>query len=176
MLKPDKRLLNAWPPGKIVTLLRQLHVEDGLDLAAVERVCLHYRTMAPIGLFAAGVACIAASVFTGEAEVSLFLIFPVFSGSSGLFLLGTLLIILSFIAGFMILTIGQIEIAGGDFGVHGRNADQEDGTSERRYGGVVLVGPVPIAFGSDRKMALAMFVIGIVLAIATLVALALLLG
>ena len=70
-------------------------------LGRAERVCLHYRTMVPIGLFVAGVVCIAASVLTGEAEVSLFLIFPVFSGVSGLFLLGTLLIVLSFIAGLM---------------------------------------------------------------------------
>jgi len=176
MLRPDKRLLNAWPPGKIVTLLRRLHVGHGLDWAATGMVCLHHRTMVPIGLFAAGVACIAASVLTGEAEVSLFLIFPVFSGSSGLFLLGTLTIILSFIAGFMLLTIGQIEIAGGNFGVPGGKASQEGGKSERKYGGVVLIGPVPIAFGSDKKIALAMLVIGIVLAIAALVALVLLLG
>lgn len=164
------------PPRKIVTLLGQLHVEDRIYLAAAERVCLQYRTMVPIGLFVAGVVCIAVAVLTGEAEVSLFLIFPMFSGASGLFILGTLLIILSFIAGFMLLTIGQIELSGGCFGATGGRADQEDGTSELKYGGVVLVGPVPIAFGSDRNIALAMLVIGIVLAIVTLVALALLLG
>ena len=132
--------------------------------------------MVPIGLFVAGLACITASVLTGEAEVSLFLIFPVFSGASGLFLLGTLLIILSFVAGFMLLTIGQIEIAGGNFGIPSGGADQVEGTSERKFGGVVLVGPVPIAFGSDKNMALAMLVIGIVLAIVALVALTFLLG
>ena len=164
------------PPRKIVTLLGQLHVEGRLYWAAAERVCLHYRTMVPIGLFVAGVVCIAASVLTGEAEVSLFLIFPVFSGASGLFLLGTLLIILSFIAGFMLLTVGQIERPGGSFGAPGGRANQGDGTGEMKYGGVVLVGPVPIAFGSDKNTAVTMLVIGIVLAIVALVALTLILG
>lgn len=120
-------------------------------------------------MFAAGVACIAASVLTGEAEVSLFLIFPVFSGSSGLFLLGTALIVFSFIAGFVLLMKGQLELAGGNPYAPESDADPERRKAKTGYGGVVLVGPVPIAFGSDKTMALTMLVIGIVFAAVALV-------
>lgn len=126
----------------------------------------------PIALFVAGAVCVAASVLSGEADVSLFLIFPVFSGSGGLFLLGVALIVFSFIIGLMALMMGQLELAGA--GTYPQQegaapAEKKDGT---RYGGVILLGPVPIAFGSDKTMAFVMMVTGIVLAV---VALALLL-
>jgi len=131
---------------------------------------VRYRAVVPVALFVAGVACIAASVLSGEADVSLFLIFPVFSGSSGLFLLGVACIVFSFITGFMFLMMGQLELAGalGKEGV----ATADDRVSKPRYGGVVLLGPVPIAFGSDKPIALAMLVLGIVLAIVALILLA----
>lgn len=137
---------------------------------------LHLRTFAPIGLFAAGVACIAASVLTGDTEVSLLLIFPVFSGSSGLFVFGTVLIIFSFVVGFILLMMGQIELASPGLARPEEYPGQTPGRGGTKYGGVVLIGPLPIAFGSDRKIALAMLVLGIVLAIAALVVLAFLLG
>jgi hypothetical protein len=37
----------------------------------------------PIAMFTGGLVLIASAVATGEAEVSLFLIFPVFSGATG---------------------------------------------------------------------------------------------
>ncbi len=126
------------------------------------------RLLVPILLFAAGVALIGTAVAQGEAEVSLLLVFPVFSGSSGMFVLGTVLILLSFVVGFALLAMGQVEAArldGKGLSSLGRG---EDDSRSTRYGGVVLVGPVPIAFGSDQKMALAMLVLGIVLAIVLL--------
>ena len=129
---------------------------------------MHPRLLVPILLFAAGVTLIGTAVAAGEAEVSLLLVFPVFSGSSGMFVLGTVLILLSFVVGFALLAMGQVEAARLD----GRGLSSldrgEDDSRSTRYGGVVLVGPVPIAFGSDQKMALAMLVLGIVLAIVLL--------
>lgn len=125
---------------------------------------MHPRIVVPIALFVSGIALIAAAVATGEAEVSLFLIFPVFSGSSGLFLLGTLLIVLSFVAGFIMLMFGQLEFnrlqieSSTPVGLPGQR-------KKTKYGGVVLIGPVPIAFGSDRNLAVLMLILGIVLAI-----------
>jgi uncharacterized protein (TIGR00304 family) len=137
---------------------------------------VHLRTLAPVGLFVAGVACIAASVVSGETDVSLLVIFPVFTGSSGLFLLGTALVVFSFIAGFMALMVGQVELAGAVLNPGDGTPEATKTRTDKRYGGVVLIGPVPIAFGSDRRTALAMLAVGIVLAIAVLVALAILLG
>lgn len=128
---------------------------------------MHFRQLIPVLLFMSGIACIAVAVATGEADVSLFVIFPVFSGTGGLFLLGAVLIILSFVAGFALLWMGQLElrelqsqITGAREGMH----------SEKKvhYGGVVLLGPVPVAFGSNRDIAVVMLVVGIILAIVVL--------
>lgn len=124
------------------------------------------RIWIPVAMFAGGGALIAWAIAIGEAEVSLFLIFPVFSGSSGLFLLGTMLIVLSFIVGFISLAMGQAEL-------QLSNQWRKDATDTRttnilpkkEFGGVVLIGPVPIAFGSTRALAILMLVVGIVTAI-----------
>lgn len=130
----------------------------------------------PIALFVAGILCIAAAVLSGEAEVSLFLIFPVFSGSSGLFLLGIALIVFSFISGFLLLMMGQVELASETAYPEFAGGVSSTEKARPRYGGVVLLGPVPIAFGSDKSIALAMLVVGIVLAIVAVILLAFFLG
>lgn len=122
----------------------------------------------PIILFAGGVACMAAAVMTGEAEVSMVLIFPIFSGSSGLFVLGVMLILLSFVAGFVMLTSSQIALSRAALPQELGQESMDPPEIKKKFGGVVLIGPVPIAFGSDMKWALAMLVIGIVLAIVAL--------
>lgn len=129
---------------------------------------MHMRMIVPIALFAGGAACIAAAVATGEADVSLFLIFPVFTGSSGLFLLGTAFIVFSLITGFLFMVMGQLELATPVQTTGRDNEGPGPSPRDRRYGGVVLIGPVPIAFGSDSKIALAMLVIGIIVAIVAL--------
>lgn len=121
-------------------------------------------------VFAAGIACIAAAVATGRADVNLVLIFPVFSGSSWLFILGTLLIVLSFFVGFAMLAMGRAEIE------HVQSAAAIPGpleTQQRKtsYGGAVLIGPIPIAFASSKKMAIFMLMIAIALAVLFLAAL-----
>ena len=115
----------------------------------------------PIGVFLGGIALVAATVATGETDVSVVLVFPVFSGSSLLFLLGVLLIVASFITGFAMVGVGQIESGPGQIA---QNQAPPESASSRRteYGGVVLIGPVPIAFGSNKRIALVMLVIGVV--------------
>jgi uncharacterized protein (TIGR00304 family) len=131
------------------------------------------RTWVPVATFLGGIACIAASVATGEAEVDLVVIFPVFSGSSGLFLLGIGLIILSFLVGFAMLAMTQAELAAN---VVPPAMSQKPAVEKKtRYGGVVLIGPVPIAFGSDKRTAVIMLVLGIAMAIA-LISVLLMLG
>ncbi len=133
----------------------------GLSSSALDVASLSPRFLFPLSLFLAGVAVVAIAVATGEAEVSLFLIFPVFSGSSGLFLLGVAIIALAMLAGFVAMAVGQPELAQPG-GLASRTGKAGIETREKsRFGGVVLVGPIPIAFGSDRKMALAMIAIAV---------------
>jgi uncharacterized protein (TIGR00304 family) len=121
-------------------------------------------------VFVSGIACIAAAAVGGEVDVRLFLIFPVFSGSSWLFILGTLLIVLSFFVGFAMIAIGGTEA---DRSQPGSVEPRSPATTQRKttYGGMVLVGPIPIVFASSRNMAIFMLMVGIALAIAFLGAL-----
>jgi len=119
------------------------------------------RSWLPIAIFLGGVACISAAVATGGAEVDLVLIFPVFSGSSGLFLAGVGLIVLSFMVGFFIIATSGTEVLGETDKVVQRPAAERKSS----YGGVVLIGPIPIAFGSDKKMAVLMLILGLATAV-----------
>jgi len=124
----------------------------------------------PIAVFVSGIACIAAAVVDGEAEVRLFLIFPVFSGSSWLFILGTLFIVLSFFVGFAMIATGGTEA---DRSQPGSVEPPSPATTRRKttFGGVVMVGPIPIVFASSKNMAIFMLIVGIALAMVFLGAL-----
>jgi uncharacterized protein (TIGR00304 family) len=124
----------------------------------------------PIAVFVSGIACVAAAVAGGEADVRLFLIFPVFSGSSWLFILGTLLIVLSFFVSFAMIATGGTEA---DRFQPGSVEHPSPATTRRKttFGGVVLVGPIPIVFASSKNMAIFMLIIGIALAVVFLGAL-----
>lgn len=117
----------------------------------------------PALLFVCGAVLIAAAVVTEEAEVSLFIIFPVFSGSSWMFVLGVLFIIAGFVAFFLTMVDAASRNAPSEG--HGPDLDGLGRKTRRYYGGVVMIGPVPIAFGSDTKIAKIMLVIGVVLVV-----------
>lgn len=130
---------------------------------------MYMRPVVPVAIFASGVALIALAVTSGEAEVSLILIFPLVSGSGGLFMLGTVLIVFSFVVGFAMLAMGQLEAQQAMLGQAGGARPHEgQPRTDRKYGGVVLIGPIPVAFGSDKTIALVMLVAGIVMAIVLL--------
>ena len=123
----------------------------------------------PAGLFAAGLALVVAAVLTGEAEASLVVIIPVMSGSGPLMLGGVAMMILGFLSGFAVLAsrgLRSWEDGPADAPRDGH------GEKQKAYGGLIMVGPIPIAFGSDRSIARIMMVVGI--AIAALVVIALL--
>ena len=119
---------------------------------------MNLRILLPVSVFLGGIGAIAASVAIGQAEVSLFIIFPVFTGSSWLFVLGTLLVVLSFVIGFLLLATAPAEAAAG-LPLREDIAIQTD-RPRTSYGGVIFIGPVPIAFGSSKKMALALLMVG----------------
>jgi uncharacterized protein (TIGR00304 family) len=119
----------------------------------------------PLWLFVSGLGLVVASVATGEAELSLLVVFPVVSGSGALFLLGAVLIVASFLIGFLWLATGYMPAPRYD---DGTAAPGESVGGGAKYGGVVLIGPVPIVFGSTRSMALAILAVGIVTAVVLL--------
>ncbi len=101
-------------------------------------------------LLAAGVALVADAVAQGGADVWLVVVVPVISGSSAEFLLG----VVALVAGLLLLPFGLAERVGGERPFPpdepGRPLPPSEGSSGA--GGLVLVGPVPIFFGSWRNV------------------------
>ena len=122
-------------------------------------------------LFIGGMCLIAASVATGEAGLSLVVVIPVISGSGGAFLLGMLLVVSGLVLGFILIAMRETEWADQHEPARADENGLHHATRKKRgvrYGGVVLIGPIPIAFGSDRRIAITMLVVGIIIAIVTL--------
>jgi len=117
-----------------------------------------------LALFVAAIALIIASVATGEGQVGLFLIFPFIIASGPLALAGSALLLLAIISVFIAFWKTG-EAARPDAG----GSDAAVG-QERKFGGVVMIGPIPIAFGSDKRMAKWMAVAGIILFVVLIIA------
>lgn len=115
--------------------------------------------VAPV-LFAAGIAFLALAFARGEATLSLVVIFPVITATGPWAVLGVLLILASFVAGFFALTRRMTAPVQG---AEAPEAGAPPSTPERRWGGVVFLGPLPIVFGSDARVATAMLILAIVL-------------
>lgn len=109
-------------------------------------------------LFVAGIICFVLGVLNGEAEVGFVLIFPFIAGSGILSLLGVLFLffgMLLYIGGFYHHSLD-------DHTVTGNETSHGSSKSKLRGGGVVLIGPIPIVFGTSWKMTIVALVITII--------------
>jgi uncharacterized protein (TIGR00304 family) len=107
----------------------------------------------------AGAALLAYSVATGEMQVALVLIVPVIYGSSALGIMAIGLVI----AGVLIFMVDPFLSA---------NAENAEGLADEtaqtkaakkpEFGGVVLIGPIPIILGSSRGMAIFAVVVAVI--------------
>lgn len=111
-----------------------------------------------------GIILIILSALSGEGSFGLILFIPYFQGSGLLSLLGILCIMLSFFILF--------------FGIASRAVDSDEyyksreiaddfleGEKESEFGGVIFIGPIPIVFGSNKKITLWMIVVAFVVAV-----------
>ena len=108
-------------------------------------------------LFASAIILMIVSVASGEGQVGLFLIFPFMVAWGPMAVVGSVLLflaVISFFIGFLRSGDVVLQDAGG--------ADPAAKTG-RKFGGVVMIGPIPIVFGSDRKIANWMLLAGVVL-------------
>ncbi len=133
-----------------------------------------------------GIGLLVYSIVRGGSEISLFLIIPVISSKGDLFgMIGILMILVGIIA----LYISSFLSKGTKSniydknrrisGIHNKSKNNEVshnseintiGTEgEFRAGGVVFIGPIPIIFGSDKRIARWMIVVGGVIAIIIIV-------
>lgn len=118
-------------------------------------------------LLAGAIILISISLAIGEGQIGIFLIFPFLIASGPLAALGALLLfsaILAFLIGYA--TAGDRNQPDLRVTIGSEREKTQDGG---QYGGVVMLGPFPIAFGSNRKIAKWMIIIGIALFLALLI-------
>lgn len=125
---------------------------------------MRFLTMAGLALLVLGVALIAGSLATGEGQLFLVLFIPVFTSVGLLGLAGMIALIAGIFLGMASFTRSG-RLAGSEPPAQSpAQAPAAPGAGPApRYGGVVMIGPIPLVFGSDARIAKWMMVLGIVL-------------
>ncbi len=123
-------------------------------------------------LFIVGAVVLAVGVLQGEATLSLFLIFPVVTATGAWGFLGILLMIAGVFLFF--LTWSWVpepvyEARPTAPPVPQSSSAAAPSEPRRRWGGVVFLGPIPVVFGSDQKVAKWMLLVGVLLFVALVV-------
>jgi uncharacterized protein (TIGR00304 family) len=66
-------------------------------------------------------------------------------------------------AGFFLLILGFFLVAAGIMRSESGSSDQEGKEKRLKGGGVIMIGPIPIVFGSDRRYAIIAMILAMVL-------------
>lgn len=142
----------------------------------VPRPWLRVRPVRFVGpaLFVLGFAALVVAFLENQATLSLFIIFPIVTATGGWAILGILLIIVGFFLFFIAWPAGMISVpppAPESGPAPSTTAAQAPSPAQvpqpqRRWGGVVFLGPVPVVFGSDQKVTRWMLVLGLILFVA----------
>jgi uncharacterized protein (TIGR00304 family) len=104
---------------------------------------MRFLFLGPLAILSVGVALVITSVLAGGASVSLLVVFPIVSGSSLAFVLGVVFLIVGFLSFPLTLGEGWERVPAQPSTASGNSKNAESSA-----GGFVLVGPVPIVFGS----------------------------
>ena len=107
--------------------------------------------------FVSGIAFIIAGIATGEGGAGIFIIFPFVYGNGPLMIAGMLLVFLS----FPIFMLSQFRTTGETYGKDGYG----DAGTDRRAGGLILIGPIPIVISSDKRLAFILMAAGMIFAL-----------
>ncbi len=103
----------------------------------------------------------------GELTIHILVVLPLLTGSSPLAVLG-MLALFAGVVGVLLTTPTTVELERGSSGAGGHSELERGARSKRHGGGVILIGPIPIAWGSDRRWLVAALVLALLLVIAGL--------
>jgi len=110
-------------------------------------------------LFCIGIGFLVMGMSTGEVETGIVLIFPFIMGSGIYALIGVLLIfaaLILFTVGYMTRGIGEPP-----YPMDKEHFEQKE--TKIKGGGIVLIGPIPIVFGSTWKIVVFLMALALVL-------------
>ena len=121
-------------------------------------------------LFVIGLVLLAVGFLQGEATLVLFVIFPVVTASGLWSVLGILLVIAGFFLSFLgFASTMEAPVPPPSSPEPSAAAPPSPAPPQKRWGGVVLLGPIPILFGSDPKFAWWMVLVGALLVVGLVV-------
>jgi uncharacterized protein (TIGR00304 family) len=112
-----------------------------------------------------GIILLGLSVASGEGSASIVLIIPVFSGSGIFSFVGVLCIMAALMIGFMGIAQKMAESEKSQPNEKKTPSDKKP----LKGGGVVLIGPIPIVFGSSPKAAMILMVMAIIIMIVAMI-------
>ncbi len=119
---------------------------------------MRFLRMTGVGALVVGAALIAVGIYQGDVVVALVLIFPVLVSTGGIGALGIILLAL----GVMALVFDRfMDGSVIEEGCQGVENERARGSTD--YGGVVLIGPIPIIFGSNPRAALVAAAVAIII-------------
>ncbi|UCE73853.1 MAG: DUF131 domain-containing protein [Methanomassiliicoccales archaeon] len=115
----------------------------------------------------AGIVLIGYSVASGEGNAGIILFIPVFYGSGLFAFMGVLCIMAAMILGFIGFAERMVEQEGNE----PRSAQSTAPRIQKsvKGGGVVLIGPIPIIFGSDAKTTIVLVVLALIVMVAAII-------
>lgn len=109
--------------------------------------------LAALASLAGGIALLAYAAALGDVQVGLFVIIPYVLGSGPLPFFGMLLLMLAATLWFFShARIAAAPEAGSRAPEREDEPPRAEGTTRARSGGVVLIGPIPLVWGSDRRI------------------------
>ncbi len=133
------------------------------------RIVRPARLLGPF-LFVAGLVSLAWGFLSGQATLSLFVIFPVVTATGPWSILGIGLIIVGAFVFFLTWSAPFERAPPATVAPSSSPPSSEPPVAgTRRWGGVVFLGPFPVVFGSDAKVTQWMLLLGVALFVALLV-------
>jgi len=111
--------------------------------------------------FIIGIIFLALGFLQGDVEGGVFVVFPFIAGSGIFAFLGVILIIIAILL-FMFGFASGIETDQPDYDYKEQPPQKKTSV---KGGGVVLIGPIPIVFGSNWKIALVLMIVAIIIII-----------
>lgn len=119
----------------------------------------------PMMVLFLGMIFILLGILEGDANIALFLFFPVIYGTGIYLMLGILLIFISFLLFFIFPFRTRYTSHRGRSEKNFSYNRQEEKELGSTYGGVIFIGPIPIFFGKDVSTTKKMMWIGLVIAL-----------
>lgn len=126
------------------------------------------KIVVPVILFISGFGLLVYDVIQGKGSGGFFIIFPFIIGYGLFSFIGTLMMMLSVLIFFFLpfcYVKYQPELERPEHAPEAPASEAKIDEAKKEFGGVVFIGPVPIVFGSSRKMVYFMIVLGLIMAL-----------